>query len=106
MNSFNDSYVRVLYNKKHYMHIELAPKYGPPLENLISKLGLVAHLINSFNASGETVTLSASKEVLEKILTASQEDYESNDVLSAEHALVTLEGLKSIIRDHLDDRLK
>ncbi len=88
------------------MHIELAPKYGPPLENLISKLSLEAHLINSFNASGETITLSASKEELEKILNGTEEDFNSNDVLSAEHALVTLEGLKSIIKDHLDDRLK
>ncbi|HEX8378144.1 MAG TPA: hypothetical protein VF602_10010 [Pedobacter sp.] len=88
------------------MHIELSPKYGPPLENIISKLGLEAHLINSFNASGETITLSASKEELEKITTANQEDFESNDVISAEHALVTLEGLKSIIKDHLADRLK
>ena len=88
------------------MHIELAPKYGPPLENLISRLNLEAHLINSFNASGETITLSASKDELEKILNSEESDFRSNDVISAEYALVTLEGLKSIIKDHLADRIK
>lgn len=87
------------------MHIELAPKYGPGLNSIISRLGLEAHLINSFNASGETVTLSATKEDLERILEATEKDFEplDNDA-DRDYPPVTLEGLKAILKDQLADR--
>lgn len=86
------------------MHIELAPKYGPGLNTIISRLGLEAHLINSFNASGETVTLSASKEDLERILEATEKNFEPLDNTDHDYPPVTLEGLKAILKDQLADR--
>lgn len=87
------------------MHIELAPKYKPGLNNIINNMRLNAHLINSYNASGETITLSASREDLEKILEATEEDFESTEEqLQDDNLPVTLEGLKAILRDQLADR--
>ena len=87
------------------MHIELAPKYRNGLDNIIANKGLSAHIINSFNASGETITLSASKEEMEKILEATEEDFVSGEEQSPEHSYpVVLEGLKAILRDQLADR--
>lgn len=86
------------------MHIELAPKYGPGLNSIISRLGLGAHLINSFNAGGETVTLSASKDELEKILEATDEDFDVDNTADSDYPPVTLEGLKAILKDQLADR--
>ena len=86
------------------MHIELAPKYGPTLSSIISHFGLEAHLINSFNASGETITLSASKDDLERILQASEADLEPLSDNQNDHPPVTLEGLKAILKDQLEDR--
>ena len=87
------------------MHIELAPKYGPGLNRIIANMGLDAHLINSFNASGETVTLSASKEDLEKILEASEAEFTPlPNEPENDFPPVTLEGLKAILRDQLADR--
>lgn len=83
------------------MHLELNPKYKAGIENIIRHLGIDAHLINSFNASGETITLSASREILEKILEASEDDFEF-DKNQQEY---TLEGLKGIIKDYLADRI-
>ena len=89
------------------MHIELAPKYEQGIINIITNLNLEAHIINSFNASGETVTLSADKEELEQILNATESDFESaGNVRSEEnHPPVTLEGLKAIIKDYMADRI-
>lgn len=87
------------------MHIELAPKYGPGLNSIITRLGLEAHLINSFNASGETITLSTTKEDLEKILAATEEDFKPlDDEPEHDYPPVTLEGLKAILKDQLADR--
>jgi hypothetical protein len=88
------------------MHIELAPKYEPGLNSLIRNLRIEAHITNSFNASGETIILVASKEDLEKILLASEEDFISIEPES-EKSLppVLLEGLKAIINDHLNNRI-
>lgn len=87
------------------MHIELAPKYRNGLDNIIARKGLSAHIIDSFNAGGETITLSASKEDLEKILEATEEDLESVEGESGEDSFpVVLEGLKAILRDQLADR--
>jgi hypothetical protein len=86
------------------MHIELAPKYRQGLENIISSLDLDAHIINSFNASGETITLSVTKEELEVILGAGEEHFETTESVDESHTPVTLEGLKAILRDQLADR--
>ena len=88
------------------MHLELNPKYKAGLENIIRHMGIDAHLINSFNASGETVTLSASRETLERILEASEDDFGfDKDQQEGEYPIVTLEGLKAIIKDYLADRI-
>ena len=87
------------------MHIELAPKYGPGLGNIIAHLKLDAHLINSFNASGETITLSTSKEDLDRILEATEEHFKPVEgEQNEDFPPVTLEGLKAILRDQLADR--
>jgi hypothetical protein len=87
------------------MHIELAPKYRDGLDNIIAHKRLSAHIINSFNASGETITLSASKEDLEKILETTEEEFQSGEDKSQEHySPVVLEGLKAILREQLADR--
>ena len=87
------------------MHIELAPKYRNGLDNIIARKGLSAHIIDSFNAGGQTITLSTSKEDLEKILEATEEDFESVEGKSREDSFpVVLEGLKAILRDQLADR--
>lgn len=86
------------------MHIELAPKYGPGLLSLIAQLNLEAHLINSFNASGETITLSAGKDELERILEATEEDFKPlANQPENQFPPVTLEGLKAILKEQLSD---
>jgi hypothetical protein len=50
------------------MHIEFSAQFEPELREIISRLNLEAHLFNSFNINGETVTMSAEREELEKIL--------------------------------------
>jgi hypothetical protein len=87
------------------MHIELSPKFAPGLTNIINHLHLEAHLINSFNASGETITLSASKEDLDKILQATDQDFQPNPGSNHDEtgSIVTLEELKAILIDQLTD---
>jgi hypothetical protein len=87
------------------MHIELAPKYASGLKNIIESLGLEAHIINSFNAGGETITLSVSKDEIDKILQAEESDFVSTGDVDSEYPPVTLEGLKAILRDQLADRV-
>ena len=88
------------------MHLELNPKYKAGLENIIRHMEIDAHLINSFNASGETITLSASRETLERILEASEDDFGfDKDRQEDGYPIVTLEGLKAIIKDYLADRI-
>ncbi len=50
------------------MHIEFSAQFEPELREIISRLNLEAHLFNSFNINGETVTMSAEREELEKII--------------------------------------
>ena len=50
------------------MHIEFSKHYEPELNEIISRLSLDAHLFNSFNVEGETVTLSGEPLELEKIV--------------------------------------
>jgi|GEM_PF-1084531 len=83
------------------MHIELSAKYKSGLNNIIRNLEIDAHLINSFNASGETITLSAIREDIERILEASEDDFNSAESTDANP--VTLEDLKNILKDQLAD---
>lgn len=87
------------------MHIELSPKYGSGLRNIIENMDLDAHLIDSFNAGGETITLSVTKEDLDKILQAEETHFTTGEEPDPDYAPVTLEGLKSILRDQLADRV-
>lgn len=82
------------------MHIELSAKYKSGLANIIDSLEIEAHLIDSFNASGETITLSANREDIERILEANEEDFHFDD---SNADAVTLDGLKDLLRDQLAD---
>lgn len=57
------------------MHIEFSSHFEPELREVINRLKLDAHLFNSFNVNGETVTLSGEREELEKILELKPEDF-------------------------------
>jgi hypothetical protein len=57
------------------MHIEFSSHFEPELKEIINRLKLDAHLFNSFNVNGETVTLSGEREELEKILELKPEDF-------------------------------
>lgn len=83
------------------MHIELSAKYKSGLTNIIKNLEIDAHLIDSFNASGETITLSASREEIEQILEAGEDDFNSPE--SNEANTVTLQTLKELLKDQLAD---
>lgn len=82
------------------MHIELSAKYKPGLHNIIKNLEIDAHLIDSFNASGETITLSANREDIERIFDASEQDF-NFDEPNAD--AVTLDELKELLKDQLAD---
>ncbi|WP_207533874.1 hypothetical protein [Desertivirga arenae] len=84
------------------MHIELSPKYGPGLNNLIQNLSLEAHTTNSFNAGGETIILSASKEDLHRILESKEEDFINAGLDSGSASSFLFEGLKAIIKEQMD----
>ena len=82
------------------MHIELSPKYLQGVNNLIKNLSLSAQTSNSFNASGETIILSAGKDELQQILEADETSFTQ----AGEGHPVTgtlFEGLKAIIREQI-----
>lgn len=83
------------------MHIELSPKYAQGLNNLIENLQLTAHTTNSFNAGGETIILSASKDELQKILDSNEEDFNISDSENSSASSFLYEGLKAIIKEQM-----
>jgi len=84
------------------MHIELSPKYQAGINNLIQNLGLDAHTSNSFNAGGETIILAASKDDLQKIMQANEDDFIGSEIEKNDSkVLFELEGLKAIIKEQL-----
>ncbi|WP_207422079.1 hypothetical protein [Desertivirga brevis] len=83
------------------MHIELSPKYATCLNNLIQNLNLNAHTTDSFNASGETIILSASKEELQKILESNEEDGTNSESENSSASSFIYEGLKAIIKEQM-----
>lgn len=58
------------------MHIEFSSHFEPELKEIIDRLKLDAHIFNSFNVNGETITLSGEREELEKILDHKPEDFQ------------------------------
>ncbi|HEY1005575.1 MAG TPA: hypothetical protein VGD92_00295 [Sphingobacteriaceae bacterium] len=66
------------------MHIEFSAQFEPELREIITRLNLDAHLFNSFNINGETVTLSAEREELEKIVEHPPESFGEGGA-NAEH---------------------
>ncbi|HEY0898795.1 MAG TPA: hypothetical protein VGD90_05635 [Sphingobacteriaceae bacterium] len=80
------------------MHIEFSSHFEPELKEIINRLKLDAHLFNSFNVNGETVTLSGEREELEKILEHKPDDFQQGpNGASADH----FKKILALVRAHL-----
>jgi len=80
------------------MHIEFSSHFEPQLKAVINRLKLDAHLFNSFNVNGETVTLSGEREELEKILDLKPEDFQQDQSSNAEDHF---KKIIALVRAHL-----